>query len=60
MDDNQKARVYDQLMYENDKISNQIASIRGENLEMNDDQQRRIYNLQMRQQQIMTESSKLY
>jgi hypothetical protein len=60
MDDNQKARVYDQLMYENDKISNQIASIRGENLEMNDDQQRRIYNLQMRQQQIMTEASKLY
>jgi len=60
MDDNQKARAYDQLMYENDKISNQIASIRGENLEMNDDQQRRIYNLQMRQQQIMTEASKLY
>jgi hypothetical protein len=60
MDDNQKARVYDQLMYENDKISNQIASIRGENLEMNQDQQQRIYKLQMRQQQIMTEASKLY
>ena len=54
MDDNQKARVYDQLMYENDKISNQIASIRGESLEMNEDQQRRIYNLQVRQQQIMS------
>lgn len=60
MDDNQKARVYDQLMYENDKISNQIASIRGESLEMNEDQQRRIYNLQVRQQQIMSEASKLY
>ena len=60
MDDNQKARVYDQLMYENDKIRNQIASIRGENLEMNEDQQQRIYKLQMRQQQIMTEASKLY
>jgi len=60
MDDNQKARVYDQLMYENDKISNQIASIRGENLEMNEDQQQRIYKLQIRQQQIMTEASKLY
>ena len=60
MDDNQKARVYDQLMYENDKISNQIASIRGENLDMNEDQQRRIYNLQARQQQIMSEASKLY
>ena len=46
MDDNQKARVYDQLMYENDKISNQIASIRGENLEMNENQQQRIYKLQ--------------
>ena len=60
MDDNQKARVYDQLMYENDKISNQIASIRGENLEMNEDQQQRIYKLQVRQQQIMFEASKLY
>jgi hypothetical protein len=60
MDDNQKARVYDQLMYENDKISNQIASIRGESLDMNEDQQRRIYNLQARQQQIMSEASKLY
>ena len=60
MDDNQKARVYDQLMYENDKISNQIASIRGENLEMNETQQQRIYKLQVRQQQIMSEASKLY
>ena len=60
MDDNQKAKVYDQLMYENDKISNQIASIRGESLDMNEDQQRRIYNLQARQQQIMSEASKLY
>lgn len=60
MDDNQKARMYDQLMYENDKISNQIASIRGESLEMNEDQQQRIYKLQIRQQQIMSEASKLY
>jgi adenylosuccinate synthase len=60
MDDNQKAKVYDQLMYENDKISNQIASIRGENLEMNEDQQQKINKLQQRQQQIMFESSKLY
>jgi hypothetical protein len=47
-------------MYENDKISNQIASIRGENLEMNENQQQRIYKLQVRQQQIMSEASKLY
>jgi adenylosuccinate synthase len=60
MDDNQKAKVYDQLMYENDKISNQIASIRGENLEMNEDQQQKINKLQQRQQQIMFEASKLY
>ena len=60
MDDNQKAKVYDQLMYENDKISNQIASIRGENLEMNEDKQQKINKLQQRQQQIMFEASKLY
>lgn len=60
MDDNQKAKMYDQLMYENDKISNQISSIRGENLDMNEDQQQRIYKLQIRQQQIMSEAAKLY
>ena len=60
MDDNKKAEIYNQLMYENDVISNEIASVRGESLEMNENQQQRIYKLQQRQQQIMVEASKLY
>jgi hypothetical protein len=60
MDDNKKAEIYNQLMYENDVISNEIAAVRGENLEMNENQQQRIYKLQQRQQQIMVEASKLY
>ena len=46
MDDNKKAEIYNRLMYENDVISNEIASVRGENLEMNETQQQRIYKLQ--------------
>lgn len=60
MDDNKKAEIYNRLMYENDVISNEIAAVRGESLEMNENQQQRIYKLQQRQQQIMVEASKLY
>ena len=60
MDDNKKAEIYNRLMYENDVISNEITAVRGESLEMNENQQQRIYKLQQRQQQIMVEASKLY
>jgi hypothetical protein len=60
MDDNRKAQIYNQLMFENDKISNKISSIKGESLELNQNQQEEIRRLQIRQQQIMVEASKLY
>lgn len=60
MDDNRKAQIYDQLMYESDKISNKISSIKGESLNLNEDQQEQIRKLQIRQQQIMVEASRLY
>jgi hypothetical protein len=60
MDDNKKAEIYNRLMYENDVVSNEIASVRSESLEMNETQQQRIYKLQQRQKQIMVEASKLY
>jgi hypothetical protein len=60
MDDNRKAQIYDQLMYESDKISNRISSIKGESLELNQNQQEEIRKLQIRQQQIMVEASRLY
>jgi hypothetical protein len=47
-------------MFESDKISNRISSIRGESLELNQNQQEEIRRLQIRQQQIMVEASKLY
>jgi len=60
MDDNRKAQIYNQLMFENDKISNKISSIKGESFELNQNQQEEIRRLQIRQQQIMVEASKLY
>ena len=60
MDDNRKAQIYNQLMYESDKISNRISSIKGESLELNQNQQEEIRKLQIRQQQIKVEASRLY
>lgn len=60
MNDNQKAEIYNRLMFENDQISNQISAIKGESLDLNQEQQERIRRLQIRLQQIMVEASKLY
>ena len=45
----QKAQRYQYLLSEFDKLSNEIASIKGESLELNESQNQRIYNLQTKQ-----------
>jgi hypothetical protein len=60
MNDEQKAQQYSNLTYGFDRIANEIASIKGESLDLNQEQQERIRRLQIRLQQIMSEASKLY
>jgi uncharacterized protein YdcH (DUF465 family) len=48
MTQEEKARMYSSLLSEHDKISNQIASIKGESIDLNDDQLKRISKLQMK------------
>ncbi len=55
----QKAQRYQYLLSEFDKLSNQIASIKGESLEMNETQNSRIRQLQMKQGVIVNEMSGL-
>jgi hypothetical protein len=59
MNENQKAQQYDRFMYEYDKLSNQVASIKGESFELNDSQRFRIQELEKRMRFIMESASRL-
>lgn len=59
MNENQKAQQYDRYMYEYDKLSNQVASIKGESFELNDNQRNNIYELEKKMRYIMELASKL-
>jgi hypothetical protein len=53
MNDEQKAQLYSQLTYNFDKLSNEIASIKGESIDLNSNQSLKIRQLQEEQGRIM-------
>lgn len=59
MNDEQKAQLYSQLTYNYDRLSNEIASIKGESIDLNPQQQERIQKLQMEQHKIMSRVQQL-
>jgi hypothetical protein len=59
MNDNQKAQKYNQLTYNFDTLDNEIASIKGESIDLNTQQLTRIKQLQEQQQRVMTELQRL-
>ena len=59
MTNEQKAQVYNQLMFEHTKLSNQISSIKGESFELNMEQLQRIRVLESKVRDIMNRLSKL-
>ncbi len=59
MTNEQKGQRYQQLMFDYDLLSNKINSIKGENFELNDNQNQQIRELQKRQQVIMNEVNRL-
>lgn len=59
MNENQKARQYDRLMYEYDKLSNQVSAIKGESFELNESQIKRIQELEKKMRLIIDSASKL-
>jgi len=48
-----KSRIYNQLMYEYDQLSNRIADIKSENFELSPKNERDIFELKKRQNDIM-------
>ena len=54
MNNEQKAQQYSNLTYGFDRIANEIASIKGESLELNQEQLNKIQKLQEQQGRIMS------
>lgn len=54
MNNEQKAQMYNQLLSEHTRIMNQISSIKGESIDLNNQQLMRIRQLEDRQRQIMS------
>ena len=48
MNNEQKAEMYNQLMYEYTKTQNQISSIKGESINLNESQLRQVRELENR------------
>ena len=59
MNEEQKAQLYSQLTYNYDRLANEIASIKGESIDLNSQQQERIQKLQMEQHKIMSRVQQL-
>jgi hypothetical protein len=55
MNDEQKAQQYSNLTYGFDRIANEIASIKGESLDLNEEQLNKIQKLQEQQGRIMAQ-----
>ena len=53
MNNEKKAQEYSNLTYNFDRLANEIASIKGESLDLNQDQLNRIQKLQEQQGRIM-------
>lgn len=60
MTNEEKGRIYSQLMFEHTKIQNKIASIKGESIELNPQQLQEIKKLENQLLQIFKASQKLY
>lgn len=59
MTQEEKSRVYSALLSEYDRLSNQINSIKGESLEINEEQNKRIQKIQIRINQVINEMKKM-
>jgi hypothetical protein len=59
MDNQQKAEMYNQLMYEYTKTQNQISSIKGESINLNESQLRQVRELENKLRFLMNKVTNL-
>ncbi len=59
MNNEEKANVYNQIMFEYTKVQNQISSIKGESIDLNERQLREVRELENRLRFLMEKVSRL-
>jgi len=59
MDNQQKAEMYNQLMYEYTKTQNQISSIKGESIDLNERQLKSVSELESKLKFLMDKVTRL-
>jgi hypothetical protein len=59
MNQEQKAQAYGELLNEHTRVGNRISEIKGQDIEMNKEQLKKIQELENRQVQIMYQINKL-
>ena len=59
MNDTEKSQLYSHLLSQYDKLDNQISSIKGEDINLNESQESRIRDLQIKKGQIMSQLQQL-
>jgi hypothetical protein len=59
MNNDQKAKIYGQLLNEHTRLQNEISSIKGESIDLNQQQMTKIKELQKRQLKIMNDINRL-
>ena len=59
MNNDQKAALYGRLLHEHTRLQNEIASIKGESIDLNQQQLNKIKELQQRQLKVMNEINRL-
>lgn len=60
MTEGQKAQVYGDLLNQHTKYFNEINRIKADSLELNEEQKRKIFDLENKQKQIMEQVKKLF
>jgi hypothetical protein len=60
MTTDQKSQLYGQLLNEHTKYFNEINRIKGESLELNQEQRRKVSELERKQQEIMEKVKRLF
>jgi hypothetical protein len=59
MNNDQKAQQYSQLSYNFDRLANEISSIKGESIDLNQQQLTKIHQLQEEQRRVMSQLQKI-
>lgn len=59
MNDNQKSQLYEQLMFENDRITNQISLLKNESIDLSKKQLEKIAELQKKHRYVMVQLQNL-